>query len=260
MKKRIETLQKVLVCTGSSHRPILKLLLEEIGVQQISFVKNINEAKLAIAQFDPDLCFLDAEIAFSPEALVKLARLIHGTDCGVPTIFMVASFNSEASQKLKALPCSTVMTKEFSFQSMLTAIEYAMLKRENNRLSKNLESVSVQKRVLQVPKDITSGPMFFKVGDKFRRIKQEQIDFFYAENKMTYARVGPRNFPTNTQLKTLEEKLNPYFLRCHKKYLINIDKIDSIFIKDDKVKLGSEILPIGYVYRKPFLGSLDLLR
>ncbi len=105
-----------------------------------------------------------------------------------------------------------------------------------------------------------SSQLFLKIGDMYKAIDVESIDYFYADNKLTYARVGNRNFPTNVQLKVLACELGPKFLRSHKKYLINVDSIESILIKDGKIKIGKELLPIGYAYRKPFLEQIHLLK
>lgn len=77
---------------------------------------------------------------------------------------------------------------------------------------------------------------------------------------MTYARIAKRNYPTNVQLKVLEESLGPLFIRCHKKYLVNQELISSINVKEDRIDVGGESLPIGYAYRKAFLDRLNLLK
>ena len=77
---------------------------------------------------------------------------------------------------------------------------------------------------------------------------------------MTFARVDKRNFPTSVQLKTLEDELFPKFLRIHKSYLVNVDFIDAINTRDDKVEVMGESLPIGYSHRKSFLEQLKLLK
>lgn len=59
---------------------------------------------------------------------------------------------------------------------------------------------------------------------------------------------------------TLSRELTPAFHRIHKKYLINVNRIDYIYPKDSIVEIGSESLPIGYAYRKAFLKRMNLLK
>lgn len=260
MKKELKDLNRVVVCADPSYCRILKLLLEEIGVQQIHIVKDLDQVRSSLGKFKPDLCILDVHLGASPTSSVELTKFVDSIDCAVPIVFLTNTLTDAISQEVRKLSCSTVMTKDFSRLSLNKTIEYALLKQENNRLEENLAAATPQLATQNRRIDKASGPLFFKVGDKFTRIKKEQITFFFAENNMTYARVGKRNYPTNIKLKTLEDRLRPGFLRCHKTYLVNILNIESILIKEDRVKIGNELIPIGYVYRKPFLEQLDLIR
>ncbi|MBK9492126.1 MAG: LytTR family transcriptional regulator, partial [Haliscomenobacter sp.] len=96
--------------------------------------------------------------------------------------------------------------------------------------------------------------------DVYKHIAIDEIAFFYANGKMTFAKVNKRNFPTNVQLKTLEEELFPKFLRMHKTYLINVAFIESINLKKARVEIAEEHLPMGYAYRKEFIERLKLLK
>lgn len=260
MKKNLNGLNKALVCTDPRYGQILKLLLEEIGIRQVHFVEELKLAKPAYQRLRPDLCLLDAGLSPAPAEVLALAKSIKGDNCEVPIVFMISDFKSPLAKQVRSLPCCTVMAKEVSRRSLLKTLEYAMLQKENQQLTKSLASSINKTQTPPFEYGKKAPPLFFKVGDKFRRIKMQQIDFFFADNKMTFARVGQRNFPTSVQLKALEASLKPSFLRCHKKYLVNIDKIESILIKDDKVLVENEVLPIGYVYRKPFFEGLNLIR
>ena len=66
--------------------------------------------------------------------------------------------------------------------------------------------------------------------------------------------------PRSYNLKVLEDQLSPLFLRCHKKYLVNVNSIENIFTKESKIKIGGETLPIGYHYRKTFFDNLMMLK
>lgn len=102
--------------------------------------------------------------------------------------------------------------------------------------------------------------IFFKVDNEFKAIDPKSIAFFYAEEKITKARIANRNLLTIVTLKELEILLNPTFLRCHKKYVVNISHIESILPRENKIKIGGELISIGYAYRKLFFDQLCLLK
>jgi DNA-binding LytR/AlgR family response regulator len=86
------------------------------------------------------------------------------------------------------------------------------------------------------------------------------VEYFFSDQKLTYAKVDQRNFPTTVQLKTLEKDFAPTFLRIHKSYLVNIKMIESLHPGESTLVINGQTLPIGYAYKKIFLEQLQLLK
>lgn len=101
--------------------------------------------------------------------------------------------------------------------------------------------------------------MLTKFGGQIATAPKE-IDMFFAKDKIVFAKVDKRNYPTSINLKKLEHELNHTFIRIHKSYLINKLKIKSIHFREDKVEVGEEQLPIGYAYKKAFLKKVRLMK
>ncbi|MTB53887.1 LytTR family DNA-binding domain-containing protein [Lewinella sp. W8] len=239
---------------------LLKILLQEIGISQVVTTKEPQDAFKAYRSLQPDICILNADLKNQGRQGPNLAAKVQRMKCKTSFIFLVSNFEYEAYQKLKTVSSSSVITKELSKLKLLQAIDHAVLQLENSTLSQQRAGLQALQSVAQDQVKNNEDQLFFRIGDSFRSINKSEIKFFYADNKLTYARVGKRNFPTNVQLKTLEETLNPTFLRCHKKYIVNVSFIESIRIKQGKVKVDNELLSIGYSYRKQFLNQLNLLK
>lgn len=107
---------------------------------------------------------------------------------------------------------------------------------------------------------INNDRVFFKVGSQYKPVNCKDISYFFAEARVIYGRVNNRNLATYVQLKSLETLLYPIFLRCHKKYIVNISQVEAILLKDSKVKINGTFIPIGQAYRKAFLQNLCLLK
>ena len=86
------------------------------------------------------------------------------------------------------------------------------------------------------------------------------MEYFFSDQKLTYAKVEQRNFPTSVQLKTLEKDFAPIFLRIHKSYLVNVKMIESLNPGESTLVVGGQMLPIGYAYKKVFFEQLQLLK
>jgi DNA-binding LytR/AlgR family response regulator len=149
------------------------------------------------------------------------------------------------------------MNKELSRFKIRQALDIALIHRDNDSLSSPASDAGSP---TAPPPFISHHQFFFKIGDIYKAIPVKDIQYFYADNKLTFARSGQRNYPTNVQLKTLEEEFSALFVRIHKTYLVNIQHIDSIHPKDNSVVVDGESLPIGYAYRKTFMDRLHLLR
>lgn len=152
---------------------------------------------------------------------------------------------------------SSFLSKELSTLTLRQAIDLALLNYEDHGRSAphSIEHTS------QRPPKITPNHFFFKIGDSYKAIPLEKIAYFYADKKMSYAKMDGRSCPTSIQLKVLEEELQELgFIRVHKTYLVNIKHIETIHPRDSVVTVAGENLPIGYTYRKPFLEMLTLLK
>jgi DNA-binding LytR/AlgR family response regulator len=241
---------------------LLTMLLLEINVKKVTTNNNFQEAISAYNQEQPDICIIDAGQFPKGQSGVDFATSIREKDSQIPVVFLVESLNDASYDRVKTFDQSSVLSKEPSKMKLLQAVKYAMLQLENSKLIRQLSEhrfFPEQPHVI-APAVKNEQQLFFKIGDSFRAIEKEKISFFFADNKLTYARVGKRNFPTSVQLKTLEHSLSPSFLRCHKKYILSVSHIESISMKDSKVKINEELLPIGYSYRKSFLEGLNLLK
>lgn len=236
----------------------LKRCLKVIGYGNSTSVGSLQSIGKVTVTTGYRLVFFDVRNETKENGLKAFHASMKQQGCTLPVVYLVNHVEDTFSQKLANRCCSTVLTSIFSTQDVYRAVETARLQLENEELKSNAQTEKTTPSPAAELKGMP--PIFFKVGDKYRRINLNEVSYFYANNKLTYARVGGRNYPTSVQLKVLEKSLSPGFLRCHKKYLINIQKIENILVKEDKIQIGEELLPIGYVYRKPFLASLILLR
>ena len=69
-----------------------------------------------------------------------------------------------------------------------------------------------------------------------------------------------RSFNLRTTLKNLEQKLSPQqFMRVHRAYIVNINKVDSIYDRDMLLGIGGEHIPMGAVYKPLVMERLNVL-
>lgn len=239
---------------------LLRLILQDLGVAHIEVAKNFDEALRCLQQQCPQICLIDIDLGQGEKTGILLAEKIRQTQQNLPIIYLTSDYTEESYQKSKHTCPSSFMNKELSWLKLYQAIDLALveLQKFDSQIVAKAEAIS-RKEKNRIPYTNNS-QLFFKIGDFYKNIPIKEIAFFYASEKMTFARVHKRNFPTNVQLKILEDELFPIFLRIHKTYLINVDYIDFINTKEDRVELLGESIPIGYSHRKAFLEQLKLLK
>lgn len=254
-----ETINLLVVEDNIGFAGLLRVMLEDLGISSIQIAKNFNEAWQLFRDQSPSICLVDIDLDGGEKNGILLVEKIRQTHPDLPVIYLTANYTEDYYERCKHTRPSSFMNKELSRLKLYQAIDLALLQSKQGHSIAASTSVMSPSLPAPVPY-LVNNHLFFKVGDLYKNIPIKEIGFFYSNEKMTFARVDKRNFPTNVQLKTLEAELFPQFLRIHKSYLVNVDFIHSINTKEDKIELLGEHLPIGYSHRKSFFDHLKLLR
>ena len=126
--------------------------------------------------------------------------------------------------------------------------------RAANRVRERLEPAANTE-----PAPKTSDDVIFLKTD-YRIVKVSISDIRYVEAMSEYLKVWIENDPkpiiTLLSMKKIEEHLPDYFMRIHRSYIINLNKIQEV--NKSRVILDSDTnLPIGDLYKDAFQHYLD---
>ena len=234
--------------------------LRQLDIFNVQVARSFEETITLHNRLNLDIFFIDEDISCSSKTSLEIADSIRKLDAAVPIIFIGSTDNSPLRQEIERFSPCYFVKRELSKRRLAPAIKFARQQLETVTINNLVKARTAKDDLLEDESLHNKEQLFFKIGDSYKRIGQEKIDFFYAESKLTYARVDNRNYPTSVQLKVLERELAFNFLRCHKKFLINVNSIDSILPKEGKVKIKNEMIPIGYAYRKPFFERLNIFK
>jgi DNA-binding LytR/AlgR family response regulator len=91
--------------------------------------------------------------------------------------------------------------------------------------------------------------------------KQHKISFseiLYVESIKDYIRIHftDKTIVTKDKISEFEQKLSSNFLRTHRSYIVNADKITAYTVND--VEIGEIEIPIGISYKKQLLEKLKI--
>lgn len=91
----------------------------------------------------------------------------------------------------------------------------------------------------------------FKCREGLVRVRIRDIHFFEARNKKINLRVGNEEYEFYDSIEHIAQQLPPYFVRCHRAYLVNIHQIRQVRLSENLVELYSATcLPLSRTYRQ----------
>ncbi len=233
----------ILNCWIVDDEPLAVSLLESY-VNKVPFLNltgkysNALSAMQNIAREKVDVLFLDIQM---PE--VNGMDFAHTISNHTRVIFTTA-FSEYAVEGYKVNAIDYLL-KPFSFDDFLAASKKAL----------HWFEITGQKAD-ETAKKANVG-LFVKSEYKYLHVLYN--DILYIEGLKDYVKIYTENDPkpilSLMSLKQLEIDLpSPQFMRVHRSYILNIDKISSI--NKNRVLIGKKQIPIGETYRKNFMALL----
>ena len=142
--------------------------------------------------------------------------------------------------------------------------EYALEGYEHNVIDYLLKPISFdrfQKSALKAqerfPTNETSANSYFFVKSSGQQHKINFDEILYIESIKDYVNIKTYNqeYIVLDTLKSLENQLPENFARVHKSFILNLDKIEKIDVRNVFLNSGKEI-PIGETYKSEFFQKL----
>lgn len=185
------------------------------------------EAHNIISEKEVDLIFLDIKMP-----------VLKGTDffknlVTQPKVIFTTAYREYAIEGFE-LNATDYLLKPITFTRFFKAIERF---RENTKLKKE-------------------GNHLFVQANK-KNIKVLFDDILYIESIKDYIRIHLENEKIMCKhgLSTFLEKLDTRFLRVHRSYIVNTDKVTAFTKKD--IEINAIEIPIGEYYKEQVLGTLN---
>lgn len=185
-----------------------------------------------------DLLFLDIQM---PELNgLELSRLV-GTQ--VKVIFTTA-FEQYAVEGFK-VDALDYLLKPISYPEFLRAAHKALRWKEMAEAASSLEVREI------------ADALFVRSGNKFVKVQLSHI--LYIEGMQDYVKIylddNSQPVVTLNTMKDFEESLSFPFLRIHRSYIINFDKVT--MVERNRVFLGGTCVSVSDTYKEQFLEQIN---
>ncbi len=184
-----------------------EMLLEHPEIKEISDSCDAEQGMLLVNEKKPDMVFLD--INMPRLSGIKVAEHIKNIE-KPPAIIFTTSYESYA---VKAFDLDAIdyLVKPYSKERLYKAIDKARIRISQRKTkNSNTSKISVHEK------------------DAIILLEIEDIYLMEACGRKTVIYTRNSKYETRETLLSLEEKLNKDFIRCHKSFLVNFQKISKI--------------------------------
>ena len=160
----------------------------------------------------------------------------------------------------------TTADAEFAIQAFEydCIVDYIVKPIKPERFKKSIQKVEgklnekVTATVTDKEKQQTGDDFYININKRLIKIDIQSIYLVEAKGDYIYLKTDNKNYTVHSTLKKIEEKLPDHmFLKIHRSYIININKI--IDIEDNSVLIEKDVVPVSRSNRPELMKRLNLL-
>jgi Response regulator of the LytR/AlgR family len=223
--------------------------LQDLGFEVVANFDNAEDAYKQMKTLLPDLVILDIDLSGEMTG-IDLARLLK-QEGRTPFIFLTALADMQTVEKAKLAEPYAYLVKPVTPETLYSTIEITL----HNAARRSADIAAAT----SIKGDLSFDDGIF-VKNKKRLEKILLKDILWIEAYDIYAMIKTANgqFLLSHSLKVVEEKFpSSHFLRVHRSYLVNKEKIEAI--EENELVIGAKHIPIGKTYRDALMKKLSIL-
>lgn len=229
------TYKCVIVDDEELARELIQSHLEEFpDFEVISTCKNAIEARMVLQEHQIDLLFLDIEMPVL-KGTDFYKNLIHK-----PHVIFTTAHRDYAIEGYE-LDAVDYLLKPITIDRFFKGIEKFI----NHRVGKTQPSSSSYS-----PPTSTTAPPFIFISKDRKQVRLHLDTILFIESLKDYIAIHTTTgkYTIKYSITGFLKQLDPRFLRIHRSYIVNTDKI-AAFTKQD-VEIGQQEIPIGETYKE----------
>lgn len=228
--------------------------LKKLGYQVPITVSSAEKAIEEIEENRPDLVLMDIMLKGQMSG-IEAANLIKER-FGLPLIFLTAYADDNTLSKAKITEPYGYIIKPFKEKELQTTIEMAMYKHEKDEVIKKERDLYHSIIENKESKD----SIFVRADYRLNKINFDDIYYVEALKDYVVINTSDNSYTTHTTMKEMVRILpQKDFVRIHRSFIVNLNKIFSIKYPDLVIEGKMKVLPIGGLYRKELYSRLNLI-
>lgn len=228
--------------------------LKKLGYNVVGSADTGEKAiELAIG-LKPDIALMDIMLKGEMTGIEAAAKIKEQID--IPIIFLTAYADEGTLAKAKITEPHGYILKPFKEIDIHTSIEMAIHKHKKER------ELKVEADLLRSLTRHKEDAQYIFVKHQSTLVKLEVEEVLYVEALKDYVIVNTpeENYTIHSTMKDIERKLpKRHFMRIHRSYIVNTDKIKAITASGLELQGGDKEIPIGGSYKDALGERINLL-
>jgi two-component system, LytTR family, response regulator LytT len=228
--------------------------LKKLGYLVPTTVSSGEKAIEEIEENRPDLVLMDIMLKGQMTG-IEAANVIKER-FGIPVIFLTAYADENTLSKAKISEPYGYIIKPFKEKELQTTIEMAIYKSEkDDELKKERD---LYHSIIENKESKDS--IFVRADYRLNKINFDDIYYVEALKDYVVINTSDNSYTTHTTMKEMVRILPAKdFVRIHRSFIVNLNKIFSIKYPDLVIEGKMKVLPIGGLYRKELYSRLNLI-
>ncbi len=220
--------------------------LQDFGFEVVGSYESGEEALQQIKTSTPDIVLLDIGLSGELSGIDVAQKLKENK---IPFIFLTALADAATINKAKLSEPYAYLVKPVNPELLYATIEITL----HNASQRKAESTPPLKEGLTIDESI-----FVKAKNRLVKLFLKDILWIEASDIYALLCTADGKYLLTSSLKAIEEKFPASkFIRVHRSFIVNLEKIDAI--EEDDIIIGETRIPIGKTYRDKLMMRLSFL-
>lgn len=229
----------------------ISMQLTQLGYDVIGISTHAEDALQILEQNTPDLIIMDIVLSGSMNGIDASILILEKYQ--VPIIFLTSNTDDATFQKALVAKPYAFISKPFQKSELERIVKITLERIENN------DSTSISRKQDQHTA-LMEDRLFVRHKNKMARVIINEIHYAMADGNYTKIVTNDQTYIVSLNSKQIELQLpTDRFIRVHRSYIVNLQKIDSISEYQEYLYIGKIQIPISRRLKKDILKHLKLI-
>lgn len=205
------------------------------------------------------------QLAGECESAMQAFNFLQKTPCDLLLldVEMPGMNGLELLQSLEHQPLAILITSktEYAVEGFdLQVVDYIVKPVAQSRLLKAVQRAMERQAAMQpaAVHEMATDHLFARVNNQLLRIDFKDILFVQALGDYVVFQTEGKKYPVHLTMKAVEERLpNNRFLRVHRSYIINLDKIFNM--EQNSLQVGQHIVPVAEKSKAELMQRMNVI-